>query len=70
MRRLVTIERFLNNQELNPEIINNTVKKIVGDQVYWLLRQNEVIDDKIILNLRIIIKNKLVFINKRLNGKK
>lgn len=59
LRRLLTIERFLENQPLNPLDINKKIITLLGENLALNLRQNEPINDNIIKKLRDIIKLKL-----------
>ncbi len=63
IRRLFTIERFLENLSLNPLEINKEMKNMFGENILLNLRQNEDIGDEIIKKLRNIIKLKLNKIN-------
>lgn len=58
IRRLITIERFLNKKELKPEEINKELKKSLGNS-FELLRENEEINKEITRKIREIIRNKL-----------
>lgn len=68
LRRLIAIEKFLNQKELNPLEINLGIKKISGDRIYDILKKNETIDNKLIVMLRKTIKDKLHSINKCLKN--
>jgi len=64
IRRLLTIERFLENLPLNPLDINKEIKNILGEKITLDIRNNEDINDRIIVKLRNIIKSKLDKINR------
>lgn len=66
MRRLMTIERFLENKDGDPSKIDDELKILVGEFLFLQIRNNENIDKKIIKKLREIIKVKLDKINKLL----
>jgi len=64
IRRLITIERFLENLSLNSLEINKVIQALIGQNITKDMRNNEPIDDKIIKKLRKIIKLKLNKINR------
>ena len=68
LRRLITIEMFLENKNVNPNKINNELKKILGKSMFAYIKNNEEVNNKIIKEFRNIIKNKLNKIRKLLNG--
>jgi len=57
VRRLITIERFLENKDL--EKINIESEKLLGKEIYITMKNNERIDEKDIIKIREIIKDKL-----------
>lgn len=65
IRRLITIERFLNNKELNPEEVTQELKNVLGN-LFEYLKNNELLDNHVVDKLRKIIKIKLKGINKKL----
>ncbi|MEK6824021.1 MAG: nucleotidyltransferase domain-containing protein [Nanoarchaeota archaeon] len=70
IRRLITIERFLKQKDLNPKEINKELELILNDfgkNILSLLKNNEQIDEKTLKKLRRIIKEKLSDIKKNLN---
>ncbi|MFA5857406.1 MAG: hypothetical protein WC867_08650 [Candidatus Pacearchaeota archaeon] len=69
IRRLLTIEKFLENISLDPLEINKEIKNLLGDSLATNLRQNGSIDKEIIKKLREVIKSKLNLINKLLDQK-
>ena len=69
IRRLITINRFLENKELNPLEIEAELKELMGDSLFNYIKNNEALEDKIVEKLRNIIKNKLDKINKILKYK-
>ena len=67
IRRLITIERFLKQKDLNPKEINKELELILNDfgkNILSLLKNNEQIDEKTLKKLRRIIKEKLSDIKK------
>lgn len=64
VRRLLTMERFLENLSLNPLDINKEIKNLLGEKITKDIRNNEDISDEIIKKLRNIIKSKLNKINR------
>jgi len=66
LRRIITIEMFLENKTYNLDVIESELKKLFGEALFNYLRNNEPIDDKIITNLREIIKSKLKKIKSKL----
>ncbi|PIN89638.1 hypothetical protein COU57_05760 [Candidatus Pacearchaeota archaeon CG10_big_fil_rev_8_21_14_0_10_32_14] len=67
IRRLITIQRFLDKKDSIPSEIDKDTKKILGETLYNYTMNNEEIDDKIRNMLRAIIKIKLETINKKLD---
>ncbi len=67
LRRLLTIEKFLKEEDEDPKKINDELKSLIGDSLFFYLKNNLEIDEKMIGQLRKIIKNKLDSINKILN---
>jgi len=65
LRRLSTIERFLENRSLNPLDINKEIKNILGEKIAIDIRNNEDINEDVIKKLRDIIKSKLKIIYKK-----
>ena len=65
IRRLITIERFLSNKEIEPEKVNKELRQILGN-LFEHLKDNEEIDKSIINKLRKMIKSKLKSINKKI----
>jgi REP element-mobilizing transposase RayT len=70
IRRLLAIERFLENRPLNPFDINKEIKNILGEKIVIDIRNNENMNDDLIKKLRNIIKSKLSKINKIINKNK
>ena len=62
-RRLITIEKFLENQALDVKIINSELNKLIGDKLFQRIKNNEEIEQKSIDGLRKIIKDKIGNIN-------
>lgn len=65
IRRLVTIEKFLDNEELNAEKINAELKQILGN-LFEYLKNNEEINKDILTKLREILKVKVSKINQKI----
>ncbi|MEK6949198.1 MAG: hypothetical protein AABX34_03185 [Nanoarchaeota archaeon] len=63
LRRLITIERFLKNNNLDMEEINIEIKESVNNLLYNKIKNNEEIEEKSIGILRKMIKSKLKIIN-------
>jgi len=59
LRRLITIEKFLDNQALDVKIINSELNKLIGDKLFQRIKNNEEIEQKSIDDLRKIIKDKI-----------
>jgi hypothetical protein len=66
LRRLITMERFLNNQKLDMTDINKELIKLIGTELFEKIKNNEEVDDKTLL--RKIIKQKLAKIRGFLHG--
>lgn len=65
LRRLIAIERFLENKDLNTNNIQQELSQYLG-RLYILLRENEPLDKKLILNVQELIKKKLQVIHKKI----
>ena len=65
IRRLITIERFLDNKELNSEKINSELKLLLG-KLFKYSKENNEINEEIIKRFRKIIKSKLNSIMEKL----
>lgn len=65
IRRLITIEKFLDNKELNSEKINSELKLLLGN-LYKYSKNNGEINKEIIKKFRKIMKSKLNSIMKKL----
>ena len=59
IRRLITIEKFLEDKEKSPLIINKEMEQIAGRDICLLIKNNEEVDRRILEKLREIIKIKL-----------
>ena len=59
MRRLLTIERFLEVKDEDPVKINDELKKTLGDVLFFQLKSNEAIDEKIVKRIRALIMAEL-----------
>ena len=66
IRRLITIEMFLNNKAINILEINNQLIKIVGETLLSLIKNNETIEKEKINFLREIIKKKISLIKNKI----
>ncbi|MEK6874002.1 MAG: hypothetical protein AABW91_04080 [Nanoarchaeota archaeon] len=67
IRRLITIESFLENKPVDILKINNQLTKITGESLFSLIKNNEIIENGQIKFLREIIKRKLDLIKNKLN---
>ena len=65
IRRLITIEMFLNNKELSSEKINSELKSLLG-KLFEYSKENNEANKEIIKKFRKIIKLKLNLIKKKL----
>lgn len=65
IRRLITIERFLDNKDIAPEKIDKELKNTLGN-LYEYIKDNDEIDKSIINKLRVIIKKRLKNIYKKI----
>lgn len=70
LRRLLAIEKFLENKDENPEKIEIELKAILEDKLLFLLKNNEIIEGNALKKIRETIKNKLDKIKRILNGQK
>lgn len=66
LRRLITIERFLDGNELGLGGINKELRTLIGDRLYERMKNNEEIDENQIKGIRDIIRAKLKKIRERL----
>ncbi len=66
LRRLITIERFLDNKKLNLNEINLELKGLLSQKLYERMKNNEEIDEKKIGGIREIMKDKLKKIKEKL----
>lgn len=65
IRRMITIERFLDNKDIVPEKINKELKQSLGN-LYEYTKDNDEIDKNIVSKLREIIRKKLKIIYKKI----
>lgn len=65
IRRLITIERFLDNKEINQEKVDKELKHILGN-LFEYLKDNEEIDKNTVSKVREIIKRKLKSIDRKI----
>ncbi|MBS3099803.1 hypothetical protein J4463_01130 [Candidatus Pacearchaeota archaeon] len=65
LRRLETIENFLNNKEENPRKIEKDVEKLIGEKISCKLKENTPLAQEETKRLNEIIKSKLVKIRKK-----
>jgi REP element-mobilizing transposase RayT len=70
LRRVITMLRFLENKNLDPNEINKELKQEVGEKIYSLIKNNELMAIKEILKLKFKIKNKIDNLKKIINSKK
>lgn len=66
LRRLIVIERFLENKSLDIQSISNNLKKEIQIELYNKIKQNERINDDELKLIRKIIKNKIIKLKKQL----
>ena len=66
IRRLITIERFLEGKDEDPIKVDNELKILTGDILFGYIKNNDNLDIKEMKKLREIIKMKLGKINKLL----
>jgi len=66
IRRLITIENFLENKPVDILEISNQLIKVLGETLFFLIKGNEIIEKEQIEFLRGIIKRKLDLIKNRL----
>ncbi|OGJ21961.1 hypothetical protein A3K73_07880 [Candidatus Pacearchaeota archaeon RBG_13_36_9] len=66
IRRLVTIEKFLKKEDLNPLNIEEEIKNLIGEPIFKNIRLGEEMGDAIIKRLKKIIKIKLKKIDKKI----
>ena len=59
LRRLISIEHFLENKDENPNKVNDELKELLGETLLSDMRANNEIDETTIKKLRTIIKVKL-----------
>lgn len=59
LRRLITIERFLDNRKLDWNKVNLELKNLIGERLFERMRNNEEINERKIDDIRKIIKVKL-----------
>ncbi|MCK4589842.1 MAG: hypothetical protein KAT77_05330 [Nanoarchaeota archaeon] len=64
LRRLITIERFLENKDSDIDKINKNLENLIGQRLYQRMKNNQEIEEKTIEDLRRIIKIKLNQIRK------
>ena len=64
LRRLITIERFLENKDANLDKIEDEIMKLIGEKLYQRMKNDEKIEEKTIDAIRKIIKHKLKKIKK------
>ena len=66
IRRLITIENFLENKPIDILEISSHLTKIIGETLFFLIKSNEIIEKEQIEFLRKIIKEKLSTIKNKL----
>ena len=64
LRRAITIRNFLINKSLSSKKVNEEVENILGSEIFQLLRNNELIDNKTLQTVRERIREELNKINK------
>lgn len=70
IRRLVTIEKFLKNKDLNINDVNKELQNLIKDRLYNQIKSNGEIEENSIKLLRKIIKSRLNAIEAIMNGQK
>lgn len=71
LRKLVTIEHFLKNNEIAPDKIDDELTKSINTENITILKENHNVEPYLLKEIRKIIKDKLSIINNLLkNGKK
>jgi predicted nucleotidyltransferase len=66
IRRIITIEKFLEGKEINPIRIEEEIIALIGKPIVQNIRSNEEVPERIIKRLKKIIKTKLDKIGQRL----
>lgn len=69
IRRLITIEHFLNKKTLLINEIDKEAENLLGKELYEITRANRCISDKEIKSIRKIIKGKIIGIEKLVKTK-
>ena len=69
IRRLITIERFLQEKDESIKLIDEELRKLLGDKLFVNLGEMELIGEGLLKDLRKIIKEKLLKIRRLLNVK-
>ena len=69
IRRLITIDRFLQEKDESIKLIDEELKKLLGDKLFINLSEMELIEEGLLKDLRKIIKEKLLKIGRLLNVK-
>lgn len=63
LRRLITIQRFLENKSLDTALINSDLRRLIEYKLYNRLKNNEEIEENSVNILRRMIKMKIGMIN-------
>ena len=66
LRRLITIERFLDEDKLNPLEIEKEIKNLIGERNALDIKVSEGLDETLLKKIRKIITSKLNKINKKI----
>ena len=69
LRRLLTIEKFLENKSEDPQEINRELQKLIKPNMLLSLKANEIIEGKALEEIRDIIKSKLKIIKGIIKGR-
>ncbi|MDP1695852.1 MAG: hypothetical protein Q8L29_02995 [archaeon] len=70
LRRLIAIEKFLSRKEEDPKKINSETEKLVGENLFLTLKDNEQIEGAALKKIRKIMKEKLDKIGKEIANQK
>ena len=71
LRRLISIEYFLKENEMAPDKIDGIIENLIGKQKLEIFKSNDILDSKLLNEIKNIIKTKLNIVYKLIkNGKK
>lgn len=66
LRRLISIEKFLEKKDIDPIKLDKEVSDLIGSDIFILIKNNEKLDEKILLKLKHVISLKLNIIRRLL----